>query len=69
MTEEIEELPKDAADFKKWRDDMRLSLTTAGETLGVCRRTITNYQSGATPIPESVKKLCTLLQRDKSLGL
>ncbi len=68
MTEQIE-LPEAAANFKAWRDGMSLSLTEAGKALGVSRRTITNYQNGSTPVPDSVKKLCALLKRDKQLGI
>lgn len=42
------------ADFQAWRERNGLSLTRAGEALGLSRRMIAYYDSGEKPIPRTV---------------
>lgn len=46
------------ADFKQWLTANKLSLTTAAQELGLSRRTITAYSSGAALIPKHIALAC-----------
>lgn len=46
------------ADFKRWMADNHLSLTDAARELGLSRRTITGYSSGASLIPKHIALAC-----------
>jgi hypothetical protein len=46
------------ADFKNWMTTNKLSLTTAAQELGLSRRTITAYSSGAALIPKHIALAC-----------
>ena len=45
-------------DFKNWMTTNKLSLTTAAQELGLSRRTITAYSSGAALIPKHIALAC-----------
>ena len=45
-------------DFKNWMTTNELSLTTAAQELGLSRRTITAYSSGAALIPKHIALAC-----------
>ncbi len=45
-------------DFRAWMKRNRLSLTTAAEALGLSRRTVSQYSSGARPIPRYIGLAC-----------
>lgn len=60
-----------AGEFRAWMERNGLSLTTAAKALGLTRRTITGYSSGARPIPPLVGLACKgweELQRQKKLA-
>ncbi|MDD5057445.1 MAG: DUF2442 domain-containing protein [Sideroxydans sp.] len=42
------------AEFRDWLQRNQLTLTTAAEALGLTRRTISQYSSGARPLPKTV---------------
>jgi DNA-binding XRE family transcriptional regulator len=42
------------AEFRDWLQRNQLTLTTAAEALGLTRRTISQYSSGARPLPKMV---------------
>jgi hypothetical protein len=44
--------------FKAWRSRNGLSLTAAGQALGVTRRTVAAYASGERPIPRTIMLAC-----------
>ena len=44
--------------FKEWMTINKLSLTTAAQELGLSRRTITAYSSGAALIPKHIALAC-----------
>lgn len=46
------------AEFKAWMQRNSMSLTTASETLGLSRRAVSQYSSGARPIPKVVGLAC-----------
>jgi lambda repressor-like predicted transcriptional regulator len=46
------------AEFKAWMQRNGMSLTTASETLGLSRRAVSQYSSGARPIPKVVGLAC-----------
>lgn len=46
------------AAFQRWMDSNGLSLTAAAEAIGVTRRTISQYRSGARPVPRTVALAC-----------
>lgn len=45
-------------DFKQWLTTNKLSLTAAAQELGLSRRTITAYSSGAALIPKHIALAC-----------
>lgn len=58
------------AAYLAWRGRMGFSHKDASEALGFCRRTSINYQNESTKkIPGAITKLCSMLERDKVLGL
>ena len=54
------------ADFKDWMQRNALSLTTASAALGLSRRSISQYSSGARPIPRVVGLACKGWEADRS---
>jgi len=42
------------AEFRDWLQRNQLTLTTAAQVLGLTRRTISQYSSGARPLPKTV---------------
>jgi hypothetical protein len=44
----------DAVTFRRWQERNRLSLTDAATALGMTRRTIAQYRTGARPVPRTV---------------
>jgi len=42
------------AEFRDWLQRNQLTLTTAAQALGLTRRTISQYSSGARPLPKTV---------------
>ena len=55
------------SNFRAWRTAFGLSLTEAACVLGMSRRTICRYQSGDSPVPEPVAKLCNILLAYKAV--
>src|SRR5471032_673550 len=45
-------------DFRRWQDRHRLSLTDAGTAIGLTRRTVSQYRTGARPVPRTVTLAC-----------
>ena len=43
------------AEFQAWRKRNRLSLTKSAEVLGLSRRMVAYYDSGAWPVPKTVR--------------
>lgn len=43
------------AEFRDWLQRNQLTLTTAAHVLGLTRRTISQYSSGARPLPKTVQ--------------
>ena len=51
--------PADPHDeFESWKARNRLTLTTAAHALGLTRRTVSAYASGARPVPKTVLLAC-----------
>ena len=44
--------------FRQWQDDNLLSLTEAAEAIGLTRRTVSQYRTGARPVPKTVYLAC-----------
>ena len=55
------------ADFKAWMQRNGLSLTTASAALGLTRRAVSQYSSGALPIPIVVGLACRGWEADRDL--
>ena len=53
------------ADFKDWMQRNALSLTTASAALGLSRRSISQYSSGARPSPRVVGLACKGWEADR----
>ena len=47
-----------AAEFRAWRERCGLSLTKAGQALGIGRSRVAVYQNGDEPIPQTVALAC-----------
>lgn len=53
------------AEFKAWMERNQMSLTTASSTLGLSRRAISQYSSGARPIPKVVGLACRAIEMER----
>lgn len=49
-----EQTGESRAEFRDWLQRNQLTLTTAAHALGLTRRTISQYSSGARPLPKTV---------------
>ena len=45
-------------DFRRWQDRHQLSLTDAAKAIGLSRRTVSQYRTGARPVPRTVTLAC-----------
>lgn len=45
-------------DFRHWQDAHQLSLMQAAEAIGLSRRTVSQYRTGARPVPRTVILAC-----------
>ena len=44
--------------FRRWQDAHHLSLTEAANAIGLTRRTVSQYRTGARPVPRTVHLAC-----------
>ena len=44
--------------FRRWQDAHRLSLAQAAAAIGLSRRTVSQYRTGARPVPRTVTLAC-----------
>jgi hypothetical protein len=44
--------------FRRWQDSNQLSLTDAAKAIGLTRRTVSQYRTGARPVPRIVGLAC-----------
>ena len=44
--------------FRRWQDANNLSLTDAAQAIGLTRRTVSQYRTGARPVPRIVGLAC-----------
>lgn len=44
--------------FRRWQDRHQLSLTDAAKAIGLTRRTVSQYRTGARPVPRTVTLAC-----------
>ena len=56
------------AEFKAWMERNQMSLTTASSTLGLSRRAVSQYSSGARPIPKVVGLACRAIELERMHG-
>ena len=47
-----------AVQLRRWQQRNRLSLTDAAAAIGLTRRTISQYRTGARPVPRTVELAC-----------
>lgn len=45
-------------EFRRWQDKNGLSLSDAAQEIGLSRRTISQYRTGARPVPRTVALAC-----------
>ena len=45
-------------EFRRWQDKNGLSLTAAAEAIGLTRRTVSQYRTGARPVSRTVALAC-----------
>ncbi len=45
-------------DFRQWQDRHQLSLADAAKAIGLTRRTVSQYRTGARPVPRTVTLAC-----------
>ena len=48
----------DTLEFRRWQDRHGLSLSKAAEAIGLSRRTVSQYRTGARPVPRTVALAC-----------
>ena len=48
----------DTLEFRRWQGRNRLSLNAAAEAIGLTRRTVSQYRTGARPVPRTVMLAC-----------
>jgi DNA-binding XRE family transcriptional regulator len=48
----------DTVAFRRWQDRNHLSLKDAADAIGLTRRTISQYRTGARPVPRTVTLAC-----------
>jgi len=48
----------DTLEFRRWQDRHKLSLAKAAEAIGLSRRTVSQYRTGARPVPRTVALAC-----------
>ena len=48
----------DTLEFRRWQERNHLSLTDAAEAIGLTRRTVSQYRTGARPVPRTVTLAC-----------
>lgn len=48
----------DAVEFRRWQERNHLSLTEAAKAIGLTRRTVSQYRTGARPVPRTVTLAC-----------
>lgn len=56
-------------DLKRWRKKYSLTQKNCGSVLGLAMRTIQDYESEARPIPQSVMRVCGLIDELAELCL
>jgi hypothetical protein len=44
--------------FRRWQDQHGLSLSAAADAIGLTRRTVSQYRTGARPVPRTVILAC-----------
>lgn len=49
---------QDTLEFRHWQERNRLSLTAAADAIGLTRRTVSQYRTGARPVPRTVALAC-----------
>jgi len=47
-----------AVEFRRWQERNHLSLNAAAEAIGLTRRTVSQYRTGARPVPRTVTLAC-----------
>jgi predicted transcriptional regulator len=48
----------DTLAFRRWQERNRLSLSEAAAAIGLTRRTVSQYRTGARPVPRTVSLAC-----------
>ncbi|MCL2021830.1 MAG: DUF2442 domain-containing protein [Betaproteobacteria bacterium] len=48
----------DTLEFRRWQERHRLSLAAAAMAIGLSRRTVSQYRTGARPVPRTVALAC-----------
>jgi DNA-binding XRE family transcriptional regulator len=48
----------DTLEFRRWQDRNSLSLEAAAKAIGLSRRTVSQYRTGARPVPRTVSLAC-----------
>jgi hypothetical protein len=48
----------DAVEFRRWQERNGLSLNAAAEAIGLTRRTVSRYRTGAARVPRTVTLAC-----------
>lgn len=55
-------------DFRRWQDRHQLSLTDAAKAIGLTRRTVRQYRTGARPVPRTVTLACKGWEIEQALS-
>lgn len=57
----------DAVEFRRWQERNHLSLSAAAEAIGLTRRTVSQYRTGARPVPRTVILACKGWEAERKL--
>lgn len=55
--------------FRRWQDAHALSLSGAAQAIGMTRRTVSQYRTGARPVPRTVTLACKGWEAEQKHGL
>jgi len=54
--------------FRRWQDRHGLSLTAAASAIGITRRTVSQYRTGARPVPRHIALACKGWEAEQGAG-
>lgn len=59
---------QDTLEFRRWQERNHLSLNAAADAIGLTRRTVSQYRTGARPVPRTVALACKGWEAEQKPG-